>query len=76
MIDEYDPSVVPEIDHIRRFIYIVREFTKANRIHLDEVLRWNDQDAEADFWKIHDSIEDHARIAEHNINIIQKEYSR
>ena len=67
---------MPELDQVRAFIHIVRNFTKANRIHLDEVLRWGDQDAEMDFWRIHEKIESMAREADHNINIIQEEYLR
>ena len=73
---EYDPSIMPEIEQIRAFIIIVRNFTKANRIHLDEVLRWEDQTAEADFWEHHDKIEALAREADHNIDIVQKQYMR
>ena len=73
---EYNPSIMPEIEQLRAFIHIVRNFTKANRIHLDEILKWQDQDAELDFWKLHDKIETMAREADHNINIIQEEYLR
>jgi len=75
-LKEYNPSIMPEIEQLRSFITVVRNFTKANRIHLDEVLKWDDQTAEKDFWEHHDRIETMARLADHNINIVQEEYLR
>tara|TARA_Y100000310_G_scaffold75501_1_gene71812 strand:+ start:579 stop:827 length:249 start_codon:yes stop_codon:yes gene_type:complete len=73
---DYDPTLYPEIEQVIRTIEIMSNFIKANRIHMDEAVLWKDEEAEAEFWRVHDILEDDVRLARHNMKIIYQGYLR
>ena len=73
---DYDPTLYPEIEQVIRTIEIMSNFIKANRIHMDEAVLWNDEEAEIEFWRVHDILENDVRLAKHNMKIIYQGYLR
>jgi hypothetical protein len=76
MNEGYDPLLFPEIEQVMLTIEMVSNFIKANRLHMDDVVRWEDDEAEREFWALHDTIEEAVRLSTHNMKIIYQGYLR